>query len=232
MIALLVLAVLTGLLVVVTILSFLHISHGFYRVFSFPRLQFSVAAITLFIASLVFLDLPRWEWALLSAQIACFVAQGWAIAQFLPVRPSQSDVYDGPPDQPNMVSVLSYNVKMSNVRFQEAIDLVRMHEPDIAIFMETDEKWDEAMSVLADDWPNHVREPLDNSYGMLLYSRPEAFRHGAHASDHGRHAVDRVDGDPAQRRPFPALLRPSRTARALCRFRPVAMPNWCMSRDW
>ncbi len=171
MIALTVLAVLTGLLVVVTILSFLHFSHGFYRVFSFPRLQFSVAAVVLFALSLIFLDRPRWEWALLSTQIACFVAQGWAIAQFLPVRASQSDVYDGPPDQPNMVSVLSYNVKMSNVRFQEAIDLVRLHQPDIAIFMETDAKWDDAMAVLAGDWPNHVREPLDNSYGILLYSR-------------------------------------------------------------
>ena len=171
MIALIVLGVLTGLLAVVTILSFLHISHGFYRVFSFPRLQFCVAAIVLSLATLLFLDRPRWEWALLSMQIACLVAQGWAIAQFLPVRPSQSDAYEGPPDQPNMVSVLSYNVKMSNVRFQEAIDLVRLHEPDVAIFMETDEKWDAAMSVLAKDWPNHVREPLDNSYGMLLYSR-------------------------------------------------------------
>ena len=171
MIALIVIGVLTGLLAVVTILSFLPISHGFYRVFSFPRVQFCVAAIVLFLASLVFLDRPRWEWALLSTQIACLVAQGWAIAQFLPVRPSQSDVYEGPPDQPNMVSVLSYNVKMSNVRFQEAIDLVRLREPDIAIFMETDEKWDDALSVLVDRWPNHVREPLDNSYGMLLYSR-------------------------------------------------------------
>lgn len=171
LIAPIVLAVLTGLLVVVTVLSFLHISHGFFRVFSFPRLQFCVAAVGLFLASLILLDRPNWEWVLLSAQIACFIAQGWAIAQFLPVRPSQSDVYDGPPDQPNMVSVLSYNVKMSNVRFQEAIDLVRLHQPDIAIFMEADDKWDRAMSALADDWPDHVREPLDNSYGMLLYSR-------------------------------------------------------------
>lgn len=165
-------AALTLFLLAATGISFLRISHGFVRVFSFPRLQILAVAMILAILAIWLLAWPAREWivggllVVAGTQLAC-------IAQFSPLRSRQSKRYEGDPNGPDTVSVISSNVKMSNRRYQDAIDMVRREEPEIALFMEVDEGWAKALRPLAETMPHVVSRPLDNSYGMIVYSRLE-----------------------------------------------------------
>ena len=48
----------------------------------------------------------------------------------------------------------------------------RAADPDVIVAVEVDAKWDAALARgLAADYPHHLRRPLDNYYGMAIYSR-------------------------------------------------------------
>ena len=169
----LVLAIITLLFLVATGVSFLRIAHGFVRSFSFPRLQ--ILALTAVLAGFTiwFVDDPRWLWTLLAGQAIVAIVQAACILQFTPLRPRQSELFDGPKDAPNVVSILSSNVKMSNRDYGRTVKAVLEADPDIALLMETDQAWADALAPLGEDRPHQVLEPLENSYGMVLYSRLE-----------------------------------------------------------
>ena len=163
-------AALTVLLLAATAIPFLHISHGAVRVFAFPRLQ--ILSVTLILAALAvwLLDGAPRDWIIAGLLIVA-VVQAACIAQFLPLRPRQSKRYEGDPNGPNAVSIISYNVKMSNRRYQDAVDLVVREAPDLALFMEVDDGWAAALEPLGQTMPHVAARPHDNSYGMILYSK-------------------------------------------------------------
>ncbi|WP_206026963.1 endonuclease/exonuclease/phosphatase family protein [Jiella endophytica] len=163
-------AALTLLLLAASGISFLRISHGFVRVFSFPRLQILGLALILAVLALLLVDSPARDWIAGGLLVVAGI-QAACIAQFLPLRRVQSKRYEGRPDTPDRVSILSYNVKMSNRRYLDAVELVQQERPDIALFMEVDDGWAKALEDLGETMPHVVSKPLDNSYGMILYSQ-------------------------------------------------------------
>ncbi|MBO0905027.1 endonuclease/exonuclease/phosphatase family protein [Jiella sonneratiae] len=165
-------AALTIVLLAATGISFLRISHGFVRVFSFPRLQILAIAGIAIVGALFLLTGAARDW-IVSGLFVVAGVQAACIAQFSPLRSIQSKRYEGDPDGPDCVSILSYNVKMSNRRYRDAVELVTREAPDIALFMEVDEGWAEALEPLGKTMPHAVLRPLDNSYGMILYSKLE-----------------------------------------------------------
>jgi endonuclease/exonuclease/phosphatase (EEP) superfamily protein YafD len=166
-----VLASATLLLIAATVVSFLHIPHGFVRSFAFPRLQFLGIALALALATGWLVGDRAWFWALLAGQAGVILVQAVSIAQFTPLRPRQSQRWKGDPDGTNTVSLLSANVKMSNRNYARAIEATRRLDPDIAVFMETDAAWVDALSELSASHPHVVAHPLDNAYGLVLFSR-------------------------------------------------------------
>lgn len=69
------------------------------------------------------------------------------------------------------ISILEANVYMYNTNYQLLLDLIAKMDPDIVITLETGEKWSEALSSLDHDYPHSTKVPLDNTYGMLLFSK-------------------------------------------------------------
>ncbi|MFD2238669.1 endonuclease/exonuclease/phosphatase family protein [Aureimonas populi] len=166
-------ATLTFLAAAATILSFLKIPHGFVRVFSFPRIQILLVALGLLVVTFVWIEDGVLDAILVVTLVSVIVAQGFSIAQFTPLRGKESIQYEGDPDGPNTVSILSFNVKESNEKFALAIETTRRSDPDLALFMETDRKWADALEPLRERYPHVVSHPLENSYGMILFSRLE-----------------------------------------------------------
>ena len=166
-----VLACLTLVLVIATALSFLRVAHGFVRVFSFPRLQVLLATLVLLGFSIL-MPADGWISPLASAcLVAVAIAQIVPIAQFTPLKKAQSQDFEGPDDDPSVVSILSFNVKQSNRHYDKALAVAAAADADIALFMEVDSGWAKGLEPLADRYEHVVSHPLDNSYGMILYSR-------------------------------------------------------------
>ena len=61
--------------------------------------------------------------------------------------------------------------KRENEDVQSYLELVEMYDPDVALVIEPNERWHEALQPLRDRYEYRVEQPQDNHYGMSLYSR-------------------------------------------------------------
>jgi endonuclease/exonuclease/phosphatase (EEP) superfamily protein YafD len=68
------------------------------------------------------------------------------------------------------LSLLVVNVLMSNRQGEALLGLIRAHEPDLVLAVETDHWWCDMLEGLQ-DYPFRIAHPLDNTYGLLLLSR-------------------------------------------------------------
>lgn len=160
-----------AVLVVATLLPFLAVAHGIVRVCDFPRVQ--IAALAALVAGLaLWLVEPRWWAAALALALLAVVAvQASYIIRFTPLWRVQSLAWEGAPDDPALFSVLVANVKQSNREYDRLIELIAMEQPHIAVLVEIDGPWLAALASIKDAFPHRVEEPLDNSYGMVLFSK-------------------------------------------------------------
>ena len=69
------------------------------------------------------------------------------------------------------ISILIANVLQDNRRSDDFLRLVERANPDIVLTVETDHWWDEQLAPLSGRYRHAVRHPLDNTYGMHLFSR-------------------------------------------------------------
>lgn len=69
------------------------------------------------------------------------------------------------------LSILEANVYMYNTNYHLLLDQVSRYKPDLVITLETGQQWADSLSPLDNDYPHTVKIPLDNTYGMLLYSK-------------------------------------------------------------
>ena len=172
-----VLFLLAAFLVVVTVLPFSKDPAWWIRIWDFPRLQIAVAAAVVMLGmGAVMVFGPRAtaaDWAMLAALALVVGYQGARMIPYAPFWSEQSvraeDVLDGA-DAPRLRLAVS-NVLMTNREAQKWLDVIRSADADVVLAVETDHWWDEQTRVLEADYPHHVRVPIDNTYGMLLYSR-------------------------------------------------------------
>jgi endonuclease/exonuclease/phosphatase (EEP) superfamily protein YafD len=73
------------------------------------------------------------------------------------------------PDQ--QISLLVSNVLTPNDQYHLLIEQIQKLKPDLVLTLETDQTWQNELSVIEADYPYRVPVPLDNLYGMHLYSR-------------------------------------------------------------
>lgn len=167
--------VLAGLVVFATVMALIPLNHWCFRGFDFPRLQILALASVAIMGWLV--STPEWS----IGHVLCFlVLLGCAAYQlsmilpYTPLWPKQVQAHRSAmpvPDVKRQISLLVSNVLTSNQNKAALITLVRQHQPDIVMTLESDAAWEQALSVIEPDYPHVVRVPLDNLYGMHLYSR-------------------------------------------------------------
>lgn len=173
-VATIVIAVLAVILALATAISHLRVAHGFVRIFSFPRLQIVVVAAVLLAILIALPETGTLDSLTAIALVSVIIAQGFSIAQFTPLRRKQTALFTGDPNDPSTVSILSYNVKESNTDHDSAAGLATTYDADIALYMETNGRWVGALkTALSPHYPHIVEAPLENAYGMILFSRLE-----------------------------------------------------------
>ena len=141
----------------------------------FPRLQILVLGLIAFVLLLVW-DQP-WNLTREIIFIGLIAALAYQLKMVLPytflwkkqvkhVRKHQLN-----PDK--QISLIISNVLTSNTQYQLLIEQIQKHQPDLLLTLESDRVWQKALSTIEKDYPYRVPVPLDNLYGMHLYSRLE-----------------------------------------------------------
>ena len=75
------------------------------------------------------------------------------------------------PDQ--SLSIMIANVYQDNTNSKGCLQEIYKNDPHIVLMLETNQWWDEQTKELEKKYAFHVKVPLENTYGMLLYSRLE-----------------------------------------------------------
>lgn len=166
---LILLYVLTGFTALVTLMPLSRRKEWWIRGWDFPRAQIALLAAVAFIG-FVFREDRFSGGTTIGAAIALCVflyQAGWILPY---TRLYRKEVCDAP-DGPERIRLLSANVLQTN---RETTRLKRMlveHEPDIFLALEADKWWADQLAFLKDRMPHTLQCPLDNLYGMLLFSR-------------------------------------------------------------
>jgi endonuclease/exonuclease/phosphatase (EEP) superfamily protein YafD len=159
------------LMVAATLLPFLRSEHWLIRVFDFPRLQITAVVAATFAAYLWLREDPGpADRAFFVALSICLAYQLWRMWPYTPLHARQVKRVDRPEPR-RTLSVLISNVLETNRDSTRLRALVRQHDPDIILVVETDDWWEQQLREFEETRPHVVKQPQPNTYGMLLYSR-------------------------------------------------------------
>lgn len=167
------LLILIALGVTATLLPLLKSGHWAVRLWDFPRLQIMFYLLIVFILSLFIFDMSITVELIFSVSAALTVIyQLVLIYRYTPLAKKQvlSAVKNA---DGSTVSILISNVYMKNKNYRGFIDNVNNKNPDIILAIETDNRWSKKLDVLDKEYSYSKKIPLENTYGMLLYSKLE-----------------------------------------------------------
>ncbi|RZG78043.1 endonuclease/exonuclease/phosphatase family protein [Acinetobacter sp. WCHAc060025] len=144
-----------------------------FRGADFPRLQI------LFVGIIAFFLLLFWqgEWDLKREIIfvLLIVALAFQLKMVLPYtflwKKQVAQVRSEQLDSSKQISVLVSNVLTPNDQYHLLIEHIQKFQPDLVLTLETDQTWQNYLKVIEQDYPYRVPVPLDNLYGMHLYSK-------------------------------------------------------------
>ena len=144
-----------------------------FRGADFPRLQI------LFVGIIAFFLLLFWqgEWDLKREIIfvLLIVALAFQLKMVLPYtflwKKQVAQVRSEQLDSSKQISVLVSNVLTPNDQYHLLIEHIQKFQPDLVLTLETDQTWQNHLKVIEQDYPYRVPVPLDNLYGMHLYSK-------------------------------------------------------------
>ncbi|NNH00582.1 endonuclease/exonuclease/phosphatase family protein [Acinetobacter sp. ANC 5414] len=141
----------------------------------FPRLQILVLGLIAFVLLLVW-DQPwdLWRQIILVALIAALAYQLKMVLPYTFIWKKQvKKVRKNQLNPEKQISLIVCNVLTKNDKYHLLIEQIQKHQPDLILTLESDQIWQNALAVIEKDYPYRVPVPLDNLYGMHLYSHLE-----------------------------------------------------------
>ena len=162
--------IISGILVIASILPLIPSQHRIFRVFDFGKIQILVLLLLVFSLAFFLVENKTLPWSFVQFVLAGFIIYDvFLLIPYFPFFPR--DTQKIPPKHSPGVSILSINVYQFNQEYQRLIDLIKDLQPDLVLTMESSQDWENALSVLENDYPFHIKVARENTYGMHFYSQ-------------------------------------------------------------
>ncbi len=154
-----------------TVIPFIRNDYWVFRVFEYPRLQKLILNVLLLAVMLIFYfpaDLK---------DIALAIALGlnliYLCIKIYPFTPlaSKQLVKSTHHNTTHNIKLLVANVYQDNHNSAAYHQLIKNCNPDVVLMVETNGWWEAQMKDIEQSYPYQIKEPLENTYGMMLYSR-------------------------------------------------------------
>jgi endonuclease/exonuclease/phosphatase (EEP) superfamily protein YafD len=125
----------------------------------------------LLLAQLVYADLSLLSsWGLIAIVSVCFAWHLWWILPYTSLWKKEVKIATKVQDN-QCISIITANVLMTNRQSEKLIALVKKYQPDVLVTLESNQWWQDQLDVLETDMPYSMKCPLENLYGMHIYSR-------------------------------------------------------------
>jgi endonuclease/exonuclease/phosphatase (EEP) superfamily protein YafD len=160
------------LLIVVTLLSLVYdIKLWYLKALDFPRVQVLIALTAILILFAVINK--SWKTSailFIVGLITSIILQITFVFPYTPLASKTVADVSGDNEQ-RTFSLMLANVLMKNDKADAFLEIVKEADPDILLAMETNKWWIEQLGPLREKYPHQVEYPLDNTYGIALYSK-------------------------------------------------------------
>ncbi len=160
--------------IILTLIPLIPADYWWIRMFDFPHIQ--LTALT-FIAMLTFYIKfnfrKKKDYLFMTALIICFIYQFTKIAPYTPFY--KKEVLDASDiSKKSKLKLLTSNVLQKNENNERLIDVIKKLDADVMIFTEANNRWRDAIvQNISSEYAYNVEFPLDNTYGILMYSKFE-----------------------------------------------------------
>lgn len=161
-------AIISGLLIVLSLMPFIQSQHWVFRVAEFIKLQLLVFQVPALAWGFYLLDEAPWVWGLEVMQAALILYHVYILVRY--TKFWRREKYEKGEDASDSIKIISCNVLQFNKEHERFVALVKKEQPQIFLTMESDAVWEKALRVLEVDYPNTVKVTLDNTYGMHFYT--------------------------------------------------------------
>ena len=162
--------VLTIFMVAITFLPLVRSDFWTFRILEYPRLQKLVIGLaTMLILYLLRFSLNDMFFWMLGAVAVCCIYLTIKIYPYTAASPKEM-AFLQKRNEEQEIRIFTANVLQTNTKFDNMLKQIHETDPDIIFLVETDNAWANAMQ-LDDQYPYTLKKPIDNTYGLLFFSR-------------------------------------------------------------
>ncbi|TDS12172.1 endonuclease/exonuclease/phosphatase family protein [Sphingobacterium paludis] len=154
-----------------TLLPLIRHDYWTFRVFDYPRIQKLVLTLTWFVAYMAMgmpVEMPFSVLAVAMFVNCCYLFYLIFPFTILAKKQVKKIIHD---DADNSISILISNVYEDNDNIAGCLQVVHRCGADLVLLLETNDKWAAGTEVLDEVYPHQVKVPLNNTYGMLFFSK-------------------------------------------------------------
>lgn len=156
-----------------TLIPFIRHDFWIFRVFEYPRLQKLVLNLALlFFFAFIYHRNSTIDFVVLTGLFINFIYLLYLILPFTRFGRKQI-ISSKKPNGPENLKLLIANVYQENRKADDYHEIIKECNPDVILMVETNNWWKQQMDSLSEHYPHQLQAPLENTYGMLLYSRLE-----------------------------------------------------------
>ena len=160
--------------IIISLLPLIPADYWWIRMFDFPLIQ--LTTLTFFAILFFYIKFnahDKKDIIFMILLIGCFIFQ---FSKLIPYTPFYGkEVLDATKLEKEIhLKLLTANVLQKNENNERLIDIIKKLDADIMVFTEANNRWRDAIvKNLSSDYTHRVELPLDNTYGIVMYSKYE-----------------------------------------------------------
>ncbi len=161
----------SAFLVIATLLPLLKHDAWWIRVFEFPRLQISALILTALLTVIYTLGMSAITSVVIATFLmACLLYQISKIVPYTLIYKKQMLDFKANDGDVDCIRLMISNVFMENKNVNGLVEIIHKHDPDLLLVLEVNLEWHDKLTQKI-NFNNVVSRPLENTYGMTLYSK-------------------------------------------------------------
>lgn len=170
-----VLRILAVIAIILTIFPFVPVDHWLIRVFDFPHVQLTLLTMIALLTYFLKFNIREYlDYSFVVALTSCFLFQVQKVYPYTAF--ANYEVQNGDEGAPAVLKIYAANVLQDNKEVEKLMADMEGYDADIVLLTETNTTWrDKIAPGIRPKYPYFFEVPLENTYGMLLYSKIELY---------------------------------------------------------
>ncbi|PKA84163.1 endonuclease/exonuclease/phosphatase (EEP) superfamily protein YafD [Ulvibacter sp. MAR_2010_11] len=163
------------LAVVLSLFPYVAVDYWWIRIFDFPHLQLTFLTLIALLVYMIRFNFKEWrDYAFSIVLIACFLFQFTKILPYTVFGPFEME--NATNTAAPGLTLYTSNVYQENTKYEALCEQINTYNADLLLFTETNMPWMQRIKKEVDsNYSHQVEVPLDNTYGMLFYSKLPLF---------------------------------------------------------